>query len=163
MRTSRYGNPSNKSLATLFGFHSVMETMNESSRIERMIMDGTPGRRICHARGLCQGDPLLPLLSVLTVEALNALLQLAEEKQLLTSLRSPLLRHRASLHADDLDLVLFLSLTVQDLKSCKNDYGHFRCRFRSPYKHPKCQFTPIYSVFGRSSGRGAATLPLPTC
>ena len=33
-----------------------------SSASTRVILNGSPGRRICHARGLRQGDPLSPLL-----------------------------------------------------------------------------------------------------
>ena len=49
-----------------------------SSASTKVILNGSPGRRICHARGLRQGDPLSPLLFVLVVEGLNALLNLAD-------------------------------------------------------------------------------------
>ena len=37
----------------------------------RILLNGNPGRRICHARGLRQGDPLLLLLFILAMEVLN--------------------------------------------------------------------------------------------
>jgi hypothetical protein len=44
----------------------------------KVIINGQPGQRICHARGLCQGDPLSPLLFVLVMEALNGLFRHVE-------------------------------------------------------------------------------------
>ena len=57
-----------------------------SSASTKIILNGSPGRRICHARGLRQGDPLSPLLFVLVMEVLNALLHLAGEQELLGKL-----------------------------------------------------------------------------
>jgi hypothetical protein len=37
----------------------------------KILINGQPGRRICHARGLHQGDPLSPMLFVLVMEVLN--------------------------------------------------------------------------------------------
>jgi hypothetical protein len=51
------------------------------------------------------------------MEALNALLQLAKDKLLLSSLIAPKIQHRASLYADD--LVIFLSPVIQDLRAIR--------------------------------------------
>jgi len=59
----------------------------------RIICNGSPGRRICHARGLRQGDLLSPLLFVLVMEALNAIFCLADAKGLLEHL-DPLIKER---------------------------------------------------------------------
>jgi len=40
----------------------------------KILLNGRPGRRICHARGLRQGDPLSPMLFVLVMEVLNHLI-----------------------------------------------------------------------------------------
>lgn len=81
----------------------------------KVLVNGRLGRRICHARGLRQGDPLSPLLFVLVMEVLNALVQDADRRGLLSPLLSNHFSHRVSLYADD--LVLFL-LPKQEDFSC---------------------------------------------
>ena len=66
-----------------------------SSASTKVILNGSPGRRICHARGLCQGDPLSPLVFVIVMEGLNALLKLADNKGLLRTLH-PKIKERPS-------------------------------------------------------------------
>lgn len=50
-----------------------------STASSKISLNGDHGRRICHARGLWQGDPLSPMLFVLVMEALNALFAKADE------------------------------------------------------------------------------------
>jgi hypothetical protein len=45
----------------------------------RVLLNGSPGRRICHARGLRQGDPLSPMLFLFVMEVLNALIKKADK------------------------------------------------------------------------------------
>ena len=78
----------------------------------RILFNGQPGRRICHARGLRQGDPLSPMLFVLVTEVLNLLLLWVEQKQLLTPV-SGIIGSRVSLYADD--LVIFVAPAEEDL------------------------------------------------
>ena len=87
-----------------------------SSVSTRVILNGAPGQRICHARGLRQGDPLSPLLFVLVMEVLNALLKLADEKGLMFALH-PKVTERAFMYADD--VVIFTSPVQQDLALIK--------------------------------------------
>jgi hypothetical protein len=85
-----------------------------STASTHVLLNGQPGNRIvCHARGLCQFDPLLPLLSVLTMEPLNAMFHLADGESFFTSLRSRAIHHRLSLYADD--LVVFLAPTARGI------------------------------------------------
>ena len=51
----------------------------------RIVLNGLPGRRICHARGLGQDDPLLPLLFILTMEILNALIRTVDGMNLFSN------------------------------------------------------------------------------
>lgn len=54
-----------------------------SSASTEVILNGSPGARIFHARGLRQGDPLSPLLFVLVMESLNAMLKIADDQAML--------------------------------------------------------------------------------
>jgi hypothetical protein len=75
----------------------------------KVLVNGCLGRRICHARGLRQGDPLSPLLFVLVMEVLNAMVYEADQQWLLSPLPGSHFGQRMSLYADD--LLLFLSPT----------------------------------------------------
>jgi hypothetical protein len=44
----------------------------------QVLVNGRPGDRIRHARGLRQGDPLSPLMFVIVMEVLNALISEAD-------------------------------------------------------------------------------------
>ena len=83
-----------------------------STSSTKVILNGSPGRRICHARGLRQGDPLSPLLFVIVMEGLNALLKLAHSQGLLQILH-PKISERTFMYADD--VVIFVSPAQQDL------------------------------------------------
>ena len=83
-----------------------------STASTRIILNGMPGRRICHARGLRQGDPLSPLLFVMAMEALNAMFRAADNLGLLEVLDGKI-KERAFFYADD--VVLFLAPKQQDL------------------------------------------------
>lgn len=83
-----------------------------STASTKVLTNGRLGRRICHARGLRQGDPLSPLLFVIVMEVLNALVRRADEQRLLSPLPGSHFGLRMSLYADD--LVLFLKPTQED-------------------------------------------------
>jgi hypothetical protein len=79
----------------------------------RVSVNGIPGQRITHARGLRQGDPLSPLLFVLAMEVKTALLKKVVDLGILSPIGSCTATQRVSIYADD--VVIFLKLTVQDL------------------------------------------------
>jgi len=71
-----------------------------STASTKIILNGSPGRRICHARGLCQGDPLSQLFFVIAMEALNALIKNAETKGILQPLGNNAIQERIFLYAN---------------------------------------------------------------
>jgi hypothetical protein len=54
-----------------------------SSTSTWVLLNGSPGGRICHVRGLWQGDPLSPMLFLLVMEINNALIRKVDEWSLL--------------------------------------------------------------------------------
>ena len=84
-----------------------------STSSTRILLNGQPGRRICHARGLRQGDPLSPMLFVLIMESLNNCLSWVEQQGFLAPI-SAIAGYRVSLYADD--LVLFVLPQQRDLE-----------------------------------------------
>ena len=111
-----------------------------SSASTRIILNGSPGRRICHARGLRQGDPLSPLLFVLVMEVLNALLHLADEHELLDKLH-PKIGERIFLYADD--VVIFSSTEQHDLMLIRIILEIFGCASGLKVNPNKCHISPI--------------------
>jgi hypothetical protein len=83
----------------------------------KVIVNGMPGGRIHHARGLRQGDPTSPLLFVMGMEVMTALIERAVRDQLLANLAgiSPL--QRISIFADD--VVCFFRPERAELEAIK--------------------------------------------
>jgi hypothetical protein len=84
-----------------------------STASTKVLLNGVPGRRICHGCGLRQGDPLSPMLFVLVMECFNAMIKVADSRGLFCPLRPRSIKQRVSLYADD--VVVFLSPVVLDL------------------------------------------------
>jgi hypothetical protein len=72
----------------------------------QVLMNGSPGDRIFHRRGLRQGDPLSPMLFILVMDVLGHMISKAASEGLLLPLSRRPLQHRISIYADD--VVLFL-------------------------------------------------------
>lgn len=84
-----------------------------STASTKVLLNGVPGRRICHARGLRQGDPLSPMLFVLSMEVINHTLRWLDAQGMLTQFGHGSLVQRVSMYADD--VVLFLAPINEDL------------------------------------------------
>ena len=83
----------------------------------KVLLNGRPGNRICHARGLRQGDPLSPMLFVLAMEVLGGLIRWAESQSIFSPLRCAAVRSRVSLYADD--VVMFIKPEMNDIVAIK--------------------------------------------
>jgi hypothetical protein len=79
----------------------------------RVFVNGVPRARIRHARGLCQGDPLSPLLFVIAMEVTTLLLCKAFELGMLSPIGNCSAAQRVSIYADN--VVIFVKPTVQDI------------------------------------------------
>jgi hypothetical protein len=79
----------------------------------KVLLNGVPGERICHARGLRQGDPLPSMLFLHVMEILSALICKADEWSLWQPIGVRAIPYCASLYVDD--LILFISPSQQDL------------------------------------------------
>jgi len=95
-----------------------------STASTRILLNGNPGRRICHALGLRQGDPLSPLLFVLAMEVLNKCLGWAECNGLLAPIPA-VEGSRVSMYADD--VVVFVAPLEADLRAIKAILEVFGC------------------------------------
>jgi hypothetical protein len=84
----------------------------------KVCVNGVPGKKIIHARGLRQGDPLSPLLFVLAMEVATLLIKRAVEHGLLAPIGNCTTTQRISIYADD--VVMFVKPEVQDLVTVRN-------------------------------------------
>lgn len=107
----------------------------------KVLVNGRPGRRICHARGLRQGDPLSPLLFVIIMDVLNALIEEADRRRALSPLPGQVIKHRASIYADD--LVLFLNPSPADFTCIREILELFEGASGLSCNLAKCSITPI--------------------
>jgi hypothetical protein len=100
------------------------------------------GRRICHARGLLQGDPLSPMLFVLVMEVINHTVRWLDGEGLLAQLGVAGTVQRVSLYADD--LVLFVAPNDQDLRVLKSTLQIFGLASRLFANLDKSIATPMH-------------------
>jgi hypothetical protein len=106
----------------------------------RVLVNGHPGNRIRHARGLRQGDPLSPLLFVIIMEALNALICEADRRALFVPLPDKI-KQRASIYAND--LVIFLSPEAGDFANIRHILDLFAGASKLITNVDRCVITPI--------------------
>jgi hypothetical protein len=71
-----------------------------------VLLNGCPGSKIYHRRGLRQGDLLSPMLFILVINILGLLFSKAEEAGLLQQLSNRKKLHKISIYANDVALLL---------------------------------------------------------
>ena len=71
-----------------------------------VLLNGVPRKKINHARGLRQGDPLSPYLFILSIDILQRVLELATMDGALSPLRGRNVKLRMSLYTDDAAIFL---------------------------------------------------------
>jgi hypothetical protein len=106
----------------------------------RVLVNGCPGRRICHTRGLRHGDPLSSLLFVLVMEVLNALIHEADCRGIFSPLPEKI-KHRTSIYADD--LVIFLMPDTSGFVNLRRMLDLFTAASGLLTNVNKCIITPI--------------------
>jgi retron-type reverse transcriptase len=84
-----------------------------SSASTKILLNGNACRRICHARGLRQGDPLSPMLFILVMEVINHTIRWLDQQGLLAPFANARLPQCASIYAND--LILFVAPRNSDL------------------------------------------------
>lgn len=107
----------------------------------KVLINGRPRRRIAHARGLKQGDPLSPMLFVIVMEVLNSLIREADRQGVLAPLPGGVIAHRASLYADE--FVVLLTHQTCDLRCLRQILRLFVGASGHVTNEEKCALTPI--------------------
>jgi hypothetical protein len=82
------------------------------------LLNGDPGKRIHHCRGVRQGDPLSPMLFLLAMEPLHMLFHHAQSSGTLSFLHQNCANFRMSLYADD--AAVSIHPTARDLATTKH-------------------------------------------
>jgi hypothetical protein len=83
------------------------------SSTTQVLLNGTPGKKIFHRRGLRKGDPLSPMLFILVMDMLGHMFSKAATDDMLQPLARRVLPHRISIYADD--VVLFIRPEENDI------------------------------------------------
>jgi hypothetical protein len=112
-----------------------------SSVSTRVLLNGSPGARICHGCNLWQGDSLSPMLFLLVMEVLGALFHKADQWAVLQHLGVCGIPFQALLYVDD--VIFFLSLVPGDLQITRTIFDLFQEASCLACNLGKCQFSPI--------------------
>ncbi|KAM0919937.1 hypothetical protein ACQ4PT_007825 [Festuca glaucescens] len=100
----------------------------------RVMVNGVPGDRVYHGRGLRQGDPTSPILFVAAMESLSAMITKAAEEGLFGNLATTSPLQRLSIYADD--IVMFLKPENRELWASIPSHVHRYAFFSFPSGNP---------------------------
>ncbi|WVZ70124.1 LOW QUALITY PROTEIN: hypothetical protein U9M48_018818 [Paspalum notatum var. saurae] len=114
------------------------------SSTTRILVNGVPGEPIQHHRGLCQGDPLSPMLFIIIMDVLNALINRASDSGLLQPILTSGPTQRVSLYV--YDVVLFLRPCTEDLVLTKEILEVFGDALGLVTNISECTMTPIHCL-----------------
>jgi hypothetical protein len=89
----------------------------------KVLVNGVPGDRIYHGRGLRQGDPTSPMLFVAAMETLTAIMKRAVQANLFGNLAAITPLQRISIYA--YDVVLFVKPEFQELWAVRHILNTF--------------------------------------
>lgn len=112
-----------------------------SSASTRILVNGSPGPPILHAKGLRQGDPFSPMLFTLVIDALNSLLHHALEAGVLRKLTARHIASSVSLYADD--VAIFCHPDASELRAVRALLLAFGEAFGLHTNMAKSSTTPI--------------------
>lgn len=115
-----------------------------STATSRILVNGQPGRRIAHRRGVRQGDSLSPMLFILAMEVLSRLFNLAQQEGIIRGVSHPGIRHICSLYADD--VVLFAHPSVNEASAIKELLRIFGDASGLRTNLAKCSITEIHGA-----------------
>jgi hypothetical protein len=88
-----------------------------------VLLNSCPSNHICHTRGLCQGDPLSPMLFLIVMEVLHAMIHKSDDWSLFQHVGPRRLPHHVSLYADN--MVMFVCPTLSNLLHARNVFLAF--------------------------------------
>lgn len=105
------------------------------------MINGCPGRPICHQRGVRQGDPLSPMLFIIAMDFLDRIFRKDEAHGILQSSGNVAVQHQCSFYADD--VILFASPTQQKGRAVARLQNSFGAASRLRINMHKSSITPI--------------------
>jgi hypothetical protein len=117
-----------------------------ASASSQIMLNGKPGQKIIHRRGLRQGDPLSPMLFILVMDVLCYLIKKAADDGLLEPLTENSVHNRISLYADD--VVIFLHPVALDLVITMDILRIFGEESGLKVNMAKSSVFPIHCAFG---------------